>query len=288
MTDFYRLGIKIGWVGLFCTSALSCYANGWSEDFLGLTGTTIAFDSPIIQNALINDKSPDLGVLLQKTGLKPWAGARIWLVQSIDNKVQAFPNNTLLKNEANRRGLSLNTTLNDADKIPLQQALEQPKTNALKNLLAIQHSDALVVLTNKNNNYSWQLVSPPQQYIGTMTTEGLKYLPHIWSENLAMSYQWPELKKNILVRINGIRGLAQFKTAEAVLKTGCSSLQVLHVSAQNAYFSCQSSNNTIPEKFKLTPQLVPQPLLSLGLDDTALMGQQLAQRYIAYQWRDLY
>ena len=59
MTDFYRLGIKIGWVGLFCTSALSCYANGWSEDFLGLTGTTIAFDSPIIQNALINDKSPD-------------------------------------------------------------------------------------------------------------------------------------------------------------------------------------------------------------------------------------
>ena len=119
MTDFYRLGIKIGWVGLFCTSALSCYANGWSEDFLGLTGTTIAFDSPIIQNALINDKSPDLGVLLQKTGLKPWAGARIWLVQSIDNKVQAFPNNTLLKNEANRRGLSLNTTLNDTDKIPL-------------------------------------------------------------------------------------------------------------------------------------------------------------------------
>jgi hypothetical protein len=103
-----------------------------------------------------------------------------------------------------------------------------------------------------------------------------------------MSYQWPELKKNILIRINGIRGLAQFKAAETILKTGCASLQVLRVSSQNAYFSCQSSNNAIPEKFKLTPQLVPQPLLSLGLDDTALMGQQLAQRYIAYQWRDLY
>ena len=68
---------------------------------------------------------------------------------------------------------------------------------------------------------------------------------------------------------------AQLKAAETILKTGCASLQVLRVSSQNAYFSCQSSNNTIPEKFKLTPQLVPQPLLSLGLDDTALMRTKI-------------
>jgi hypothetical protein len=116
----------------------------------------------------------------------------------------------------------------------------------------------------------------------------LKYLPHIWSENLALAYQWPELKNNILIHINGIKNLTQFKAAESTLKSGCTALQVLQVLPQSVYFSCKSANNLIPEKFKLTPQLVARPLLSIGLDENVLMGQQLAQRYMSYQWRDFY
>mgnify|MGYP003522721286 FL=1 len=154
MADFYRVGARLSLAGILSFSAISCYANGWSEDFLSLTGTVVAFDSAAVQNALINDKSPDLGQLLKTTGMKPWAGARIWLVQSIDNKILAFPSNKTLENEANRRGLLINSTINEADKIPLQQALAQLKTNALKNLLSAQRSDALVVLTKNNNNFS--------------------------------------------------------------------------------------------------------------------------------------
>lgn len=288
MADFYRVGARLSLAGILSLSAISCYANGWSEDFLSLTGTAIAFDSAIVQNALLNEKTPDLGQLLQKTGMKPWAGARIWLVQAIDNKIQAFPNHKMLATEANRRGLFINTIINEADKIPLQQALAQPKTNALKNLLSAQRSDVLVVLNKSNNNYSWQLDSPPQHVVGTISTENLKYLPHIWSENLAIAYQWPELKNNILIHINGIKNLTQFKAAESTLKTGCTTLQVLKVLPLNVYFSCKSTNNLIPEKFKLIPQLVAQPLLSLGLDENVLLGQQLAQRYMSYQWRDFY
>lgn len=290
MADFCRLGARLSLAGVLSFSAISCYANGWSEDFLSLTGTAVAFDSAIVQNTLLNEKSPDLGQLLQKTGMKPWAGARIWLVQSIDNKILAFPSNKTLETEANRRGLLINSTISEADKIPLQQALAQPKTNALKSLLSAQRSDVLVVLSKNNNNYnySWQLNTPSQRFVGTMAMDGLKYLPHIWSENLALAYQWPELKNNILIHINGIKNLTQFKAAESTLKTGCIALQVLQVLPQSADFSCKSANNLIPEKFKLTPQLVAQPLPSLGLDENVLMGQQLAQRYMSYQWRDFY
>ena len=288
MADFYRVGARLSLAGILSLSAMSCYANGWSEDFLSLTGTVVAFDSAAVQNALINDKSPDLGQLLKTTGMKPWAGARIWLVQSIDNKISAFPSNKTLENEANRRGLLINSTIHEADKIPLQQALAQPKTNALKNLLSAQRSDVLVVLTKNNNTYSWQLDSPLQYAIGTTSTENLKYLPHIWSENLALAYQWPNLKNNILIHINGIKNLTQFKATESTLKSGCTALQVLQVLPQSVYFSCKSANNLIPEKFKLIPQLVARPLLSLGLDENVLMGQQLAQRYMSYQWRDFY
>lgn len=288
MADFYRLCTRLSLVGLLSLSATSSYANGWSEDFLSLTGTTVAFDSAIVQNALMNEKSPDLGQLLQKTGMKPWAGARIWLVQIIDNKIQAFPSNKTLETEANRRGLIINSTINETDKIPLQHALAQPKNNALKNLLSAQRSDVLVILNKSNNNYSWQLNSPSQRFIGTMPTESLKYLPHIWSENLALAYQWPELKNNTLIHINGIKNLTQFKAAESTLKIGCTTLQVLKVLPQNVYFSCKSTNNLAPEKFTLNPQLVAQPLLTLGLDENVWIGQQLAQRYMSYQWRDFY
>ena len=152
MADFYRVGARLSLAGMLSLSTISCEANGWSEDFLNLTGTAIAFDSALVQNALINEKSPDLGQLLQKTGMKPWAGARIWLVQIIDDKIQNFPLNKTLENEANRRGLLLNTTISEADKLLLQQALAQPKTNALKNLLSTQRSDVLVVLNKNNNN----------------------------------------------------------------------------------------------------------------------------------------
>jgi hypothetical protein len=288
MADFYRVGARLSLAGILSLSAMSCYANGWSEDFLSLTGTAIAFDSEIVQNALTNEKSPDLGELLQKTGMKPWAGARVWLVQSIDNKILAFPSNKTLETEANRRGLIINNTIKEADKISLQQALAQPKTDGLKNLLSMQRSDVLVVLSKSNNHYSWQLNSPTQRFIGTMTIENLKYLPHIWSENLALAYQWPELKNNTLIHINGIKHLTQLKAAESTLKTGCTTLQVLKVSSQNVYFSCKSTNSLAPEKFTLNPQLVAQPLLTLGLDENVWIGQQLAQRYISYQWRDFY
>lgn len=288
MADFYRLSARLSLAGVLSFSAISCEANGWSEDFLSLTGTAVAFDSAIVQNALLNEKSPDLGQLLQKTGMKPWAGARIWLVQIIDNKIHAFPSHKILDTEANRRGLIINSMINETDKIPLQQALAQPKTNALKNLLSAQRSDVLVVLNKSNNNYLWQINSPSQRFIGTIPTENLKYLPHIWSENLALAYQWPELKNNTLIHINGIKNLTQFKAAESTLKSGCTILQVLKVSPLNVYFSCKSTNNLTPEKFTLNPQLVAQPLLTLGLDENVWMGQQLAQRYMSYLWRDFY
>ncbi len=271
-----------------CTTSLSCFANGWSEDFLGLTGTSVVFNSPIVQHALTNNQAPDLGQLLQKTGMKPWAGARIWLVQSIDNKIEAFPSTKTLEAPANRRGLLINTTLNEADKIPLQQILAQPKTGELYKLLMTQRSDALVVLSIHNGNYTWQLIAPPQRYVGTVPADSIKYLPHIWSENLALAYQWPSLKKNILIEIKGLRNINQFKAAETALKIACTSVQTLQVAGQNSFFACQSTNNIIPEKLKLIPQLVAQPSVNLGLDESVVIGQQLAQRYIAFQWRDFY
>lgn len=288
MADFCRLSTQLSLAGMLSLSAISCYANDWSEDFLGLTGTSVVFSSPIVQNALTNSQVPDLGQLLQKTGMKPWAGARIWLVQSIDNKIQAFPSNKILETQANRRGLLINTTLNEADKIPLQQILAQPKTGELNKLLITQRSDALAVITTNNGNYAWQLIFPPQRYVGIVPAASLKYLPHIWSENLGMAYQWPSLKKNILIQIDGLRNINQFKAAETVLKTACTSVQALEVQGQNSFFSCQSANNTIPEKLKQIPQLVTQPSANMGLDESVLIGQQLAQRYIAFQWRDFY
>ena len=84
MADFYRVGARLSLAGILSLSAMSCYANGWSEDFLSLTGTVVAFDSAAVQNALINDKSPDLGQLLKTTCLHS-------MVQKLTNQTRILP-----------------------------------------------------------------------------------------------------------------------------------------------------------------------------------------------------
>ncbi len=292
MAAFCRLGARrIGLLTVLMTTALSCHANGWSDELLGLTGTSIVFDAPVVQQALQKDTRPDFGQILQQTGLKPWAGARIWLVQLVDNKPRPFVTSKVFESEANHRGLIINTALSDTDKTTLAQMLAQPKISwsNLQKLLNSQHSDALVLINSQNNTHFWQLFAPPQRFVGNLAGEGFNYLPHIWSENLAMSWQWPELKQNILIHIDGLHNFAQFKAAEKALETACVNTQVLRSFPDGVDFSCRSANNLIPEKLSLIPQLVVKPMNSNNLDEATLMGRQLAQRYVAYQWRsDIY
>lgn len=292
MANFSRLKAGIGLMVMLLAATFSCCANDWSDELLGLTGTSIVFDNADVQQALQTEQTrPDLEQLLQKTGMKPWAGARIWVVQLADNKIQPFSAPPQFVSEANHRGLLLNTTLNDGDKITLANMLTQPKISwdNLQKLLISQNSDALVLINSKNNVHFWQLFSPPQRFTGSLASEGFDYLPHIWSENLAMSWQWPELKQQILVRIDGISQLKDFKAAEKALESACLSVQALRVSANSVDFACRSSNQFIPDKLSLVPQLVAKPIVSKGVDAATMMGRQLAQRYVIYQWRaDVY
>lgn len=263
----------------------------WSDDLLGLAGTSVVFDTPAVQQALQNNQTPDLGQILQQADMKPWAGARIWLVQQIGNTLQPFSVSQIMLNEANHRGLMLNTALSQDGKAQLLQVLSQPKINwdELRKLLASQQSDALLVLNNKNNLYFWQMLSPPQRTSGTISQDAGKYLPHIWSENLAMAWQWPELGPDILIRISGISSLNQFKAAETALESACTTVRTLHVSPDTVDFACRSANNLIPDKLNLIPQLVAKPMISKDLSTETLMGRQLAQRFASYQWRsDIY
>lgn len=263
----------------------------WSDDLLGLAGTSVVFDTPAVQQALHNGQTPDLGNILQQAGMKPWAGARIWLVQLSNNVLQPFAVSQIMLNEASHRGLILNTDLTPDSRTLLQQVLSQAKINwnELSKLLTSQKSDALLVLSNKNNLYFWQMLSPPQRTSGTISQDGGKYLPHIWSENLAMAWQWPELGQDILIRIDGIRALNQFKAAETALASACTAVRVLHISPDSADFACRSTNNLIPDKLSLIPQLVAKSISSKDLSTEALMGRQLAQRFASYQWRsDIY
>lgn len=264
--------------------------NQWSEDLLGLAGTSVIFDEALVQNALLNNQTPDLEQILAQAGLKPWAGARLWLMQLVDNKPQPYAVSQALTDQANHRGLILDNTLNADSQAQLQQLFGQGQINwdDLHKLLASQHNDALLLLSQKNNLIFWQLFSPPQRLTGTISQDAAKFLPHIWSENLAMAWQWPELKQDILLRIDGITNLGQFKQAEQALKTACAPLRLLRVHATRTDFACHSANNLIPDKLNLIPQLVAKPASSKNLSTETLMGRQLAQRYAAYQWRDLY
>ena len=263
----------------------------WRDDLLGLAGTSVIFDNPEVQLALQQNQTPDLGNILQQAGMKPWAGARIWLVQQVNNTIQPYAVSQALLEEANHRGLMLNTMLNNDSQALLQQTLSQAKTHGddIRKLIHSQQSDALLVLTSQNNQLRWQLFNPPLRSSGSIGQEAAKYLPHIWSENLALSWQWPQLGSDSLVRIDGIHALVQFKAAETALASACTAVRVLRVAPDSVDFACRSTNSQMPDKLNLIPQLVAKPVSSLGLSTEILMGRQLTQRFARFQWRtDIY
>jgi hypothetical protein len=143
-----------------------------------------------------------------------------------------------------------------------------------------------VVISSQAQEIQWQIFSADSNVKGKISAEGLVYLPHIWAENLAMSWQWPELKNGILFRIDNASQLEQFIDVENALQTACSQLRILQVVGTQANFACLSTQSYthIANQLRLIPQLAHVPFLHQELAPNVLIGQQLAQRYLHYQW----
>jgi hypothetical protein len=170
----------------------------------------------------------------------------------------------------------------------LTQAINQYQSQPqlLQELLNKQQTDALVVVSSQANEIQWRIFSTDTNIKGKINADGLVYLPHIWAEHLAMSWQWPELKNGILFRINNVSQLEQFIDVENALQTACSQLKVLHVVGTQANFACLSTQSYthIANQLRLIPQLAHVPFLHPELAPNVLIGQKLAQRYLHYQW----
>ena len=101
-----------------------------------------------------------------------------------------------------------------------------------------------------------------------------------------MSWQWPELNNGILFRIDNISQLEQFIDAENALQTACSQLRILQVVGTQADFACLSTQSYtyLVNQLRLIPQLAHVPFIHQALAPNVLIGQQLTQRYLHYQW----
>ncbi|PTQ89293.1 hypothetical protein [Agitococcus lubricus] len=289
MTWYKKLAFVLNVVCMLHVHTSHANEQQWSEDLLNLAGTTIIFEQAPVQQALVQQQTPNLGQMIQQSDFREWAGARLWLISLQDNKIQAFTQNATLNEEAGSRGLSLNYDFPNDNNNAAQQFFNQGRINFgdLKAQLAKQHADAVVFIQEKNNLIFWQLYTEKERMSGTVNQDALPYLPHIWSEHLAMAWQWPELKQDILLRIDNIRRYSQLRAAEQAIANACRSSRLLKVTPNRAEFACKSANNLIPEKLNLVPQLVLQPASTKNLSTNALMGRQLAQRFALYQWQDL-
>ncbi len=285
MTFLRRFGALLLMLSSFVSSS---WAEDWSNELLNLTGTSLIFDEVTVQQQLHKPQSPDFNELLGASHFKAWAGARLWIVQSNQNQIQNYELKAYLNTEANQRGIILFNQLNKSDIPLLTQAINQYQSQPqlLQELLNKQQTDALVVVSSQANEIQWRIFSSDTNIKGKISVDGLVYLPHIWAEHLAMSWQWPELKNGILFRINNVSQLEQFIDVENALQTACSQLKVLHVVGTQANFAClgTQSYTHIANQLRLIPQLAHVPFLHPELAPNVLIGQKLAQRYLHYQW----
>lgn len=266
------------------------YAVDWIDDLLNLTGTSLIFEQNMVQQALLdNNNTPDLNQLLEKSHFQAWAGARLWLVYSANGQLQQYPLSERLTQEANQRGLFLDNKLTTDNAALLNPAINNYKNNPnqLKTLLQQQQFDGLVLINQKDNTITWKILTANQQYLGTISQDGLNYLAHIWAENLGITWQWPSLGSDFLVRIENIKDFEQFIQSENSLKTVCTQLRLLTIDGYQANFACQSklSYQQLHDKLRLVPIFKQkQSAVAANIPLAVLMGQQLSQRFLNYQW----
>lgn len=260
----------------------------WTEDFLGLTGTVTVFDSPVVRDLLLSGESPgNLEKLALAAGYRPWAGARLWLLEAADKQkpVPVEPD-AILGPELDRRGLVIEKKVPAASLTALYALMHNltADRSALAAFLASAQIDGFVVLS-RGSPLQWQLVLPDLTLSGVMEPGGRKYLPHVWAENLALQWQWPGLRQAALLHIRNINSFSDFKTAETALGTICRSTRLLRIEADTVSFACQSGPQAaVPERTGNLP-LQSVPLTDNGLDDMILMGRQLSGRSAVYRWQ---
>lgn len=267
------------------------YAVDWIDDLLNLTGTSLIFEQNSLQQALLdNNNTPDLNQLLENSHFKAWAGARLWIVYSANGQIQAYSISERLSAEANQRGLFLDNKLTTDNAAILNPAINNYKTNPtlLKTLLQQQQFDGLVLINQKDNTITWKILTANQQYLGAISQDGLIYLPHIWAENLGMAWQWPNLGNDFFIRIDNLTGFEQFIQSEQAVKNICSQVRLLSIDGYQANFACQTnlSYPQLHDKLRLMPLFgVKQSTAAANsLTMPILMGRQLSQRFLNYQW----
>ena len=81
------------------------WAEDWSNELLNLTGTSLIFDEPTVQQKLHQPQRPDFNELLSSSNFKAWAGTRLWIVQSNQNQIESFELKPYLNTEANHHRL---------------------------------------------------------------------------------------------------------------------------------------------------------------------------------------
>ena len=269
-------------------SAASAAPPVWAEDLLGLTGTVTVFDAPVIRQALATDAPPgNLEKLALAAGYRPWAGARLWMLESAEKqKLSPISPDSVLKAELDRRGLVIENTVAPGA-VTAFFNLMHGLTADRAPLVAFLASSGIdgVVLVSRTNPLQWQLVMSDATISGSLEPGGRKYLPHIWAENLALQWQWPGLRQASLISIQGIHGFAAFKLAETALGTLCKSTRLLRIEGETVTFACQTGPQAaVPEQTGNLP-LQAAPLADHGLDDTILMGRQLCGRTAVYRWQ---
>lgn len=267
------------------------YAVDWIDDLLNLTGTSLIFEQNTVQQALLdNNNTPDLNQLLEKSHFQAWAGARLWVIYSANGQLQNYALSDRLTQEANQRGLLLNNKLTASDITALNNALNNYKTNpiTLKTLLQQQQYDGLVLINQKDNTLTWKILTANQQFLGTISQDGLIYLPHIWAENLGIAWQWPELNNDFLIRLDNLKLFEHFIQSEQALKNTCSQVRLLSIEGYQANFACQTNLNyqQLHNKLRLIPMFsIKQTTAAANnLPMPILMGRQLSQRFLNYQW----
>jgi hypothetical protein len=287
MTFLWRFGAIL----LICNSFMAkSWAADWPNELLNLTGTSLVFDDATVQKQLSQTQTPDLNQLLTKSHYKAWAGARLWIVQFSEHQIKSYDVPATVTEQANQRGIILDNQLNNTDIPLLSQAIAQYQQNpqALNALLNKQHSDALLVISTQTPKTHWQIFGTSFHLNGTIDTEGLTYLPHIWAENLGMMWQWPELDDGILLRIENITQLEEFVAAENALQNACPQLKLLQTLGTQADFAClqASSYQYITNQLRLSPALVARPFSAQNLSAEVLIGQELTRRYLRYSWQN--
>lgn len=259
----------------------------WAEDLLGLTGTVTVFDAPVVRQAMESGDQPgNLEGLARAAGYRPWAGARLWLLESAEKQKPApLKPDSVLKGELDRRGLVIVDNVPQASLdafVRLMQGLKQERA-PLAAFLSGSGVDGVIVVS-RGNPIQWQLIMPDATVSGSLDSGGRKYLPHLWAESLALQWQWPGLGQASLLTIRGIHGFAAFKLAETALGTVCKSTRLLRIEGGTVTFACHSGlQATVPEHTGSLP-IRPAPLADHGLDDMILMGRQLSGRTALYDW----